>query len=90
METIIGYEKISKNSLVAIKKQFDNAPKVRHHYINGNLWIFGIGDLYSTKKESEKMRDKKYERSYKFHFFGKDFYGNVPRYKFWETIENTI
>jgi hypothetical protein len=65
-------------------------PKVNFVYENNQLWIFGIGYLFNTKIEAEKNRDKKHEKMYEFNFFNKSFFGNVAKYCFNETINNTI
>lgn len=65
-------------------------PKVNYQYENNILWIFGIGTLFNTKIEAEKKRDKKYEKIYEFNFFGRSFFGNVAKYKFYEIINQTI
>ena len=88
MDTIIGYEKTNKNSLSAIYEKLDNAPKLRHNYINGKLWIYSIGDLYNCKKECEKNREKKYDRLHEFNFFGSKFYGNVFKKDYKKIIES--
>ena len=87
MKTIIGYEK-KQYSLKAIYKNLDNAPKCQHSYIEGKLWIFGIGVLFECEKTAEKKREKKYERLTKVKFFDKTFFGNVAKYNYKKTIES--
>ena len=81
-------QKTSKNSLEAISKTLENSPKVRHNYMDGKLWVFGIGNLYECKKTCEKLREKKYEKLQGFKFFDKIFFGNVPKYDFKNIIES--
>jgi hypothetical protein len=65
-----------------------NAPKLRHEYKNGKLWIFSIGNLYTCKETAEKKREKKYDKLHEFNFFGKTFFGNVPKYDYKNIINN--
>jgi hypothetical protein len=90
MKTIVGYEKTTKGRIIGIEKQFTNAPSVQHSYIDGDLWIKGIGVLFTDKKEAEKQREKTFERAYTFSFFDKLFYANVPKYDYKNIVKQTL
>lgn len=87
METITSWKK-EKHLISANLEDLENSPKLRHEYINGNLWIAGVGLLYNSFEDAEKSRDKKFERPYTFYFFNKTFYANVPKYNFNNIIKN--
>lgn len=63
METITSWKK-EKHLMSAIFEDLENSPKLRHEYIDGNLWIAGVGLLYNSFEDAEKRRDKKYQSIY--------------------------
>ena len=87
METIIGWTK-EKHLISAIFEDLENSPKLRHQYIDGKLWIAGMGLLYNSFEDAEKHRDKKFERPHTFQFFNKTFFANVPKYDFKNLIKS--
>ena len=90
METVSGFKKISDHISEKIYKSLNNSPKVRHQYINGKLWVCGVGNLYLCKKECEKKREKKHERLTEFNFFGLTWFANIPKYRYKETVNKII